>query len=654
MLKVDFSSIYFVFIVIFSFLLLNYIKLLISKVKKFFYLLILIRSVVIIILVTLIINPSITFSSFSNKTFDLVIDNSKTMKKYSQNLINNIKEIKDWGDKNKINFNFYIFGNSLRKIFDFDEIDFSDSYTDFSDFVNNYKSTNEVILFSDGLNNHGLTDINYKNLNCVNVIGYGNEVIPDLDISIELLDTVISNDSIKINVLVKKNLKNIYSSGSIYLNNKFNKNYSLINYNLKENSYQKISLTLPINKTDRFNSIYITSNHFESNYLNNSLELILPENKFSSKKLLLISGSISNNTSYIKKIIKNNLYDYTIDHIYRLNNNLWSKSVNDFNFNDYSLLVFDDFPLYDDDNLIIDNLESKNQKIIYFLGPNNLSRNYILDFCNCDYKNVDNIVVNKISNEYFYKGNYYTLPSNEVNHIIQCNNDINMSYDNGNTFISKYKNTILFLIPNLKESSYKIDGSNLIFEDLILSVIDNEIYSNNRLFEIFVDTYNINIDTPLDVKIKLYDRENINDLFLNIYKDNKLYKQFDNLEKISLDLFSKEIVFNKSGEYVLQAGLELHNYNTNSNFINIIVNKFDREIFVDGINMEFLSVISNNTEGVFYKSINLDEFLENIEISKVNTVNYTKFDLNNLSYLLIIIIILLSLEWYIRNKVGLV
>ena len=654
MLKVDFSIIYFVFIVIFSFFLLNYIKLLISKVKKFFYLLILIRSVVIIILVTLIINPSITFSSFSNKTFDLVIDNSKSMKKYSQNLINNVKEIKDWGDKNKINFNFYIFGNSLRRIFDFDEIDFSDSYTDFSDFVNNYKSSNEVILFSDGLNNHGLTDINYKNLNCVNVIGYGNEVIPDLDISIELLDTVISNDSIKINVLVKKNLKNIYSSGSIYLNNKFNKNYSLINYNLKENSYQKISLTLPINKTDRFNSIYITSNHFESNYLNNSLELFLPENKFSSKKLLLISGSISNNTSYIKKIIKNNLYDYTFDHIYRLNNNLWSKSINDFNFKDYSLLVFDDFPLYDDDNSIINNVESNNQKIIYFLGPNNLSRNYILDFCNCDYKNVDNVVVNKISNEYFYKGNYYTLPSNEVNHIIQCNNDTNMSYDNGNTFISKHKNTILFLIPNLKESSYKIDGSDLIFEDLILSVIDNEIYSNNRLFEIFVDTYNVNIDTPLDVKIKLYDHENINDLFLNIYKDSKLYKQFDNLEKISLDLFSKEIVFNKSGEYVLQAGLELYNYNTNSNFINIKVNKIDSEIFVEGINMEFLSVISNNTEGAFYKSINLDEFLENIEISKVNTVNYTKFDLNNLSYLLIIIIILLSLEWYIRNKVGLV
>ena len=69
------------------------------------------------------------------------------MKKYSQNLINNVKEIKDWGDKNKINFNFYIFGNSLRKIFDFDEIDFSDSYTDFSDFVYNYKSNNEVILF---------------------------------------------------------------------------------------------------------------------------------------------------------------------------------------------------------------------------------------------------------------------------------------------------------------------------------------------------------------------------------------------------------------------------------------------------------------------------------------------------------------------------
>ena len=46
-------------------------------------------------------------------------------------------------------------------------------------------------------------------------------------------------------------------------------------------------------------------------------------------------------------------------------------------------------------------------------------------------------------------------------------------------------------LPGIDETSYKIDGSNLIFEDLILSVIDNEIYSNNRLFEIFVDTYNI-------------------------------------------------------------------------------------------------------------------------------------------------------------------
>ena len=654
MLKVDFSFIYLVFIIIFSFFLFNYIKLLSSKVKKFFYLLILIRSIVIIILVTLIINPSITFSSFSNKTFDLVIDNSKSMKKYSQDLINNIKEIKDWGEINNINFNFYVFGNSLRKIFDFEEVDFSDNYTDFSDFVNNYKSNNEVILFSDGLNNHGLTDINYKNLNSVNIIGYGNQMVSDLDISIELLDTVIYNDSIKINVLVKKNIENIYSSGAIYLNNNFYKNYSLSDYNLDKNSFQKITFTLPINKTDRINAIYLTNNHFESNYLNNNFELLLPENKFSRKKLLLISGSISNNTSYIKKIIKNNLYDYNVDHIYRLSNNIWSRSINDLNFKNYSLLVFDDFPLYDNDNSIINNLEKYNQEIIYFLGPNNYSRNYILDFCNCDYKNVDNLVVNKISNEYFYNGNYYVLPSNEVNHIIRCNNDTNISYDNGNTFISKYKNITLFLIPNLKESSYKIDDSNLIFEDLILSVIDNEIFSNNRLFEIFVDTYNINIDTPLDVKIKLYSRKNINDLFLNIYKDNQLFKQFNDLEKMSLDLFSKEIFFNESGEYVLQAGLKLDNFNTKSNFINIKVNKNDREISVDGIDMEFLSVISNNTEGVFYKNINLDEFLENIEISKVNTVNYTKFDLNNLSYLLIVIIILLSLEWYIRNKVGLV
>ena len=70
--------------------------------------------------------------------------------------------------------------------------------------------------------------------------------------------------------------------------------------------------------------------------------------------------------------------------------------------------------------------------------------------------------------------------------------------------------------------------------------------------------------------------------------------------------------------------------------------------------MEFLSVISSNTNGIFYKYSEIEQFLENIEISNVNNVNYTKYDFKNYSYLLFLLIFLLSIEWYIRNKVGLV
>ena len=72
------------------------------------------------------------------------------------------------------------------------------------------------------------------------------------------------------------------------------------------------------------------------------------------------------------------------------------------------------------------------------------------------------------------------------------------------------------------------------------------------------------------------------------------------------------------------------------------------------IDIELLSIISNNTNGLFYKNTDIDKFLENIEISNVNNVNYAKYDFKNHSYLLLMLIVLLSLEWYIRNKVGLV
>jgi hypothetical protein len=202
--------------------------------------------------------------------------------------------------------------------------------------------------------------------------------------------------------------------------------------------------------------------------------------------------------------------------------------------------------------------------------------------------------------------------------------------------------------------SLNLQNKELLIDDLLLSIIDNEVYNNNRLFEIFSNSNNITLANKSKIDIKYYTSFSDEQLFLNIYKDNNLYKRFNKFKRIDKNHLIKELLFDNSGQYIVQAELIDNNIKYSSNILNISVRNIDYELINNGINMEFLSVISNNTDGIFYKYTDIEGFLENIEISNANNVNYTKYDFKNYSYLLLLLVFFLSLEWYVRNKVGLV
>ena len=118
--------------------------------------------------------------------------------------------------------------------------------------------------------------------------------------------------------------------------------------------------------------------HFESkfknevNYVNNSFIYTIDKDDLKEKSVLFISGNLSNNTKYIKNNLLTTLFNYEVSHYFRLNNDIWNTNIDKINFNDYNLIVLDNYPLYEKDNIILDNILSEyKNKIIFFKGPDN-------------------------------------------------------------------------------------------------------------------------------------------------------------------------------------------------------------------------------------------------------------------------------------------
>ena len=116
MLSADFHFSYIVFLSIFTYLVYKYYYLDSLKIKRYRNLLISIRLFIIFFLTALLINPNLKISINNNKVIDIVVDNSKSMNAKSEFLKENINKIIKWGEEKSISFDFYIFGDSLRKI----------------------------------------------------------------------------------------------------------------------------------------------------------------------------------------------------------------------------------------------------------------------------------------------------------------------------------------------------------------------------------------------------------------------------------------------------------------------------------------------------------------------------------------------------------
>lgn len=643
----------------FIYLIFNYYILLNNKKITFYIkcILILSRSIFLFILSLFLINPTFTFKEYIRNKIPVIIDNSISMK-YNFNLIdNNYNDIdsilKEWSKDNNYMLDYYTFGDEFINISDIDEIDFTDKFTDFSILFNNIES--DVILITDGVINSGsikIPKIDYK----INTIGIGNENNIYNDISIELKNHKILNDSLEIDLLISSNINEDLLNYNIYIeNSKLDNKITIDTFDCYKNIGQilkRIKVSSEI--ISNYNFLSVDSYPRELNYDNNSTLLNIENNKKFSKKILFITGSISSNTKFIKNNILIDTSNYEVDHYFKLNNDLWNKNLADIDYSDYNILVFDDFPSSNIDNKYInDIMKNKFDNILYFMGPSNMIyNNQILNQFNCT--SIDNL--NKNINDYqeiFFNNKDYIIPLILNNQPLDCDNSIiNSSF--GSTIIAKKNNISLFLISDLQDLFYYNDYKNDNFNDFIKHYTDNIIYDNQYL-NIYTNQNTFFVDDTIEVFFETNNTISNSDKYILILDKNKkiVEKLFNNIN-LDDNLFLFQFILNDPEKYYVQGNVDNMNNNFNSSLIPIEVVNNNLELSEIYLNTNLLKLISRKSNGIYNKYDKLDVFLNNINFKEENITNNSIKQMISYWYILMILIFLLTIEWYYRNKYGLI
>ena len=314
-------------------------------------------------------------------------------------------------------------------------------------------------------------------------------------------------------------------------------------------------------------TISVLANSIIENKQDNSFKIqtIITDNY---KKVLFISGSLNSNTQIITNLL-NQIDGLEIKNLYRINNK-WNIPIEDIDFTNIDLILYDNFPLSKSDNEIFFSLERDKltkTKSMFFEGP---------DY---DFNTLSNILSDRID---FSKddGDRKTLKNKNsyLNNLVPVNknffisNDFkttHLNYSDESVAIAESENRFYVFIPELSKifinDSYDFFKDylyNLIFlyidfgKQIILGTNKTEIFNGENLY--------IDINHP-----EVYKKMNF-ELILENIKNNEIQKI--NFNKIQNDNNNRKYIDNLSnGEYLISVEGLSDNQLYKSNQIKIIV-----------------------------------------------------------------------------------
>jgi len=615
------------------------------------------RSLILLLLIIIFINPTFLFI-FNYKIkpkLNIFVDNSLSMEKQIKDIdIINLKN--QLNELNNISIDFFTFSNDVTIVDSLNLIEFNGSNTNFSnlfDYIYSLNDKSDILIISDGLNNLPFNNKDLKFNNRIFTSGVGDLDIFTDDLEITLLKESYTkkNDSLSISIKYTLSSDNKISNHEVFLSNESYENYIIDRIDIpKGKSFLEKNIIIPTSILYKNNLISIRELNAETNVANNSFLLTLEDN-YKKYNCLLLSGALSKNTKKIKNSILNEFVDFELEHIFRISNDMWNKQID--NFYKYDIVVLDNYPLNIDDFNQVKSLLSKyKNKLIYFLGPNSnqIIVNQFISETNCVHNIYDEQLIipeNIIS----FNNNNYLIPEYYSNYSTECNEENTLLYE------TNYLNTqyLFIFAPNLDNLDKK---SNILINkgiiEYVISNIEEFIYGREYKASIFVNKDNVYENDNFDIFVNLKDSLSDSKLNLIVQNNSENYKDiYTDAFKIS-DKFYKFTINLNSNIYKLNVELNVNDdYKIKSNEIILNVNDYNQELENIYLNENFLESISNNNNGIYGHISQISSLFSNFKSDDEIMVKKIRKNFLSYKYFLLILVLLFSIEWYYRNKSGL-
>ncbi len=663
------------------------------------------RVLILFFLVILIWNPRFKYKAIEKNSlpWHVYIDNSLSMKYHKQSSSlsykNGIKSfLKNIKDKD-ISLETYSFGSTLDTLNDISNIKLNDNSTNLGlvfDKINNDYQQNfaGAIIFTDGQINQGLPIQQFYLNNAIvpiHIVGIG-EVTPMQDVSIKSVDIpplCVKGENVDIEVTISS-LGIVDDRLNITL---FDNNNKLIGSKIiSVSGNQEIEVVRfqisPNNIGENEFLVKCSALPDEINIQNNQQKITLHVMK-DNYNVALVTGAPNFNTTVLKSYFKKNS-NTSVDH-YIFNSNNFNQKIKPFLEKKYEVIIFDNNPVSSSakkwnsiTRVFAKKLLSHNSSFFIVPGPE-IDINSINKYLKIIDLEVNQLLNNApIDKKWKFLNTWHNLSSiNKKNEFLSdsyppqiplfqlINNFENKKVQIHAQYIDSDQTNPLLVLGekqlvryafwnsiNLSSLKYILADSDLDFLfDRSLKKITNWLMKKNDnsefIFRTDKNSYQHGESVSLNgVPLDFNDAMKINDGIVELYHNNQYIGSKPLFFDLNENIYRANFWAPKPGkiEYVVKINKNLENFEVSRGAFKVQESHVElNRIFLNEEKLKNLSIMSN---GIFKRWVDNEDLINKIEDVQ-KSKSYIAIIAFRYNYIYIcLIILLLSVEWFYRRKIG--